>query len=73
MKAKSTDSAVANAMWRDIRCLLAHNYPEESQEIALMVLTRLATHIAVDCISKERAPAALSRMINHFLLADHYE
>jgi hypothetical protein len=68
-----SNALVASRMFRCIRHTLALNFPETRQELALTVLMRLATHIAVDCTGRERAPHVMSRLINQFLLTDHYE
>jgi len=73
VKARSKENLEANRMWKCLRLTLAMNFPETSQEVALMVLLRLATNIAVDCTGVDRAPSVMSRLINEFLLSDHYE
>lgn len=72
-KPQSRENYEASRMWKCIRMTLAMNFPDCPQEIALMVLLRLATHIAVDCTSLERAPAVISRLVNEFLRSDHYD
>lgn len=60
-------------MNRGIRRYLAREFPNTSLDIAIMVMLRISTHIAVATVGRERAPVMLSRLINRFLLVDHYD
>jgi hypothetical protein len=72
MKTSSNSDCVE--MHRGVRKFLAEEFPEVSTDIALLVLLRIAVDIAVrHSSSKERAPVLLSRLINEFLITDHYE
>jgi hypothetical protein len=58
-------------MNRGVRTYLANQFPDTSIDIALLVLLRIATSTAVDSVGRQNAPAAISRLVNHFLTMDH--
>lgn len=56
-----------------IRQYLSREFPETSVDIAILVLLRIAVDTAVKVGGRERAPAMISRLTNHFLITDHYD
>ncbi len=59
-------------MSRGVRKFLAEEFPETSVDIAICVLLRIVVDTCVRTGGRQYAPAVLSRLINHFLLEDHY-
>lgn len=70
---KSLSNATECAMMsRGVRHYLASEFPETSVDIAILVLIRIAVDSVCRIVGKEQAPILLSRLVNHFLLVDHY-
>ena len=68
----SSASKECALMSRGVRKFLAEEFPETSVDIAVCVLLRIVVDTCVRARGRQYAPSVLSRLINHFLLEDHY-